>query len=172
VYQKHIYAYREEHEMPTAKNTNDTGKARQKRHKEILALLGSHYVRNQSELVELLDEKGVEVNQGTLSRDLRELGVIKGPHGYELPAGAHSSTGNDVGVLANAIKQWLNETIVAQNQVLLRTSVGGAQPLALSIDRAGIPPALGTIAGDDTILVICATNKDARRVASDLEAMR
>jgi transcriptional regulator of arginine metabolism len=158
--------------MPSAKPTPRPGNGRQKRHIAILALLSSHYVRSQSELVELLDEKGLEVNQATLSRDLRELGVIKGVDGYELPPDAPGSDENEVSAMAAAVKQWLRETLVAQNQVLLKTPPGGAQPLAFSLDHVGLPRALGTLAGDDTILVICATNSDARRVARDLEAMR
>lgn len=145
---------------------------RQHRHREILDLIGSHYVRSQGELRELLDEKGLDVNQGTLSRDLRELGVIKGPDGYELPTDAAPSSDNTLGALATAVKQWLSETIIAQNQVLIKTPPGGAQPLALSLDRASMPPVLGTLAGDDTILVVCADNKSARRVARDLEALK
>lgn len=153
----------------TPKPTPD---GRKKRHQEILDLIGSHYVRNQGELRELLDERGFDVNQGTLSRDLRQLGVIKGADGYELPIGGHPARENQVGVLGAAVKQWLNEAIVAQNQVLLKTPPGGAQPLALSLDQVGLSPALGTIAGDDTILVVCATNKDARRFAQEMESMR
>ena len=155
--------------MSSTKPIPRHGNGRQKRHMAILALLSSHYVRSQGELVELLDEKGLEVNQATLSRDLRELGVIKGVDGYELPPG---SAENEVSAMAAAVKQWLRETLVAQNQVLLKTPPGGAQPLAFSLDHVGLPRALGTLAGDDTILVICATNSDAQRVARDLEAMR
>ena len=155
--------------MPSPKLNPSAPNGRKKRHQEILDLIGTHYVRSQGELQELLDERGFDINQGTLSRDLRELGVMKGTDGYELPIGGHP---NQVGALGVAVKQWLTETLVAQNQVLLKTPPGGAQPLAFSLDQVGLAPALGTIAGDDTILVICATNKDARRVARDLESMR
>ena len=158
--------------MPSAEQTPSSATGRKKRHQQILDLIGSHYVRSQGELQELLDEQGLDVNQGTLSRDLRELGVIKGTDGYELPIGDHPAHDNNAGTLGLAVKQWLTETIVAQNQVLLKTPPGGAQPLAFSLDQVGLPPALGTIAGDDTILVICATNKDARRFASEIGAMR
>ncbi len=155
--------------MHPLKHSPSTANSRKKRHGEILDLIETHYVRSQGELQELLDERGFDINQGTLSRDLRELGVMKGADGYELPIDGHT---NRVGALGAAVKQWLNETIVAQNQVLLKTPPGGAQPLAISLDQVGLPPALGTIAGDDTILVICATNKDARRVAGELESMQ
>ena len=81
--------------------------ARQKRHQEILDLIGSHYVRSQGELQELLDERGFAVNQGTLSRDLRELGVIKGTDGYELPVTGHPIQESRIGALNLAVKQWL-----------------------------------------------------------------
>jgi transcriptional regulator of arginine metabolism len=158
--------------MPTTNPTHATGNGRKKRHQEILDLIGTHYVRSQGELQELLDERGFDVNQGTLSRDLRELGVIKSPDGYELPLNGHPARDDQVGALNGAIKQWLKEAVVAQNQVLLKTPPGGAQPLAFSLDQVGLAPALGTVAGDDTILVICATNKDARRFAREVESMR
>ena len=145
---------------------------RRQRHDAILGLIGSHYVRNQAELRDLLDEKGHDVNQGTLSRDLRDLGVVKGPEGYELPSGPVPGRQNPSAALHTSIKQWLHETVVAQNQLLLKTPPGGAQPLAFAIDRTDIPLILGTLAGDDTILVVCATNKDANRLCQRLEAMR
>ena len=146
--------------------------SRRLRHEVILGLIGSHYVHSQAELRDLLDEEGHEVNQGTLSRDLRELGVVKGSEGYELPAGSVLGGDNEIAALHMTVKQWLYETVVAQNQVLLKTPPGGAQPLAFALDHTDLPLVLGTLAGDDTILVVCATNKDANRLCRQLEAMR
>ncbi len=145
---------------------------RQQRHEVILGLIGSHYVHSQAELRDLLGEKGHGVNQATLSRDLRELGVVKGPEGYELPAASVLGRDNELATLHATVKQWLQETVVAQNQLLLKTPPGGAQPLAFALDHTDIPLVLGTLAGDDTILVVCATNKDANRLCQRLEAMR
>ncbi|MCA8955355.1 MAG: hypothetical protein KDC87_04735, partial [Planctomycetes bacterium] len=104
---------------------------------------------------------------GTLSRDLRELGLVKGPEGYEVPDG---SRGQPTDALHAAVRLWLTGNAVAMNQIVLRTPPGGAQPLGLALDKAGIPEVLGTIAGDDTVLVICPDHKAAVRVSRKLEA--
>ncbi len=145
--------------MSTAKNT---------RRRTILQLIRSYSIRSQAELLDLLEEDGVAVNQGTLSRDLRDLGVVKGPQGYALPGAAPAATTNG---LRQAVRHWLIEALPAQNQVLLKTPIGGAQPLALAIDGAELGTVLGTIAGDDTVLVICKSNGKAKSLARELEEM-
>ncbi len=145
--------------MSTAKNT---------RRRTILQLIRSYSIRSQAELLDLLEEDGVAVNQGTLSRDLRDLGVVKGPQGYALPGAAPAATTNG---LRQAVRHWLIEALPAQHQVLLKTPIGGAQPLALAIDGAELGTVLGTIAGDDTVLVICKSSGKAKSLAHDLEEM-
>ncbi len=145
--------------MSTAKNT---------RRRTILQLIRSYSIRSQGELLDLLEEDGVAVNQGTLSRDLRDLGVVKGPQGYALPGAAPAATTNG---LRQAARQWLIEALPAQNQVLLKTPIGSAQPLALAIDGAGLGDVLGTIAGDDTVLVICGSAGKAKTLARRFEEM-
>jgi transcriptional regulator of arginine metabolism len=131
------------------------------RRQRILTLLERGPVRSQADLQRLLADAGFEVNQATLSRDLRALGVRKGAEGYELPAAplspqtAHQS-------LWHAVHTWLVGATAAQNLVVLRTPAGGAQALALALDRAGLPGLVGTIAGDDTVLAVCATAARAR----------
>jgi transcriptional regulator of arginine metabolism len=144
--------------------------SKSRRRQSILRLIRSYSIKNQAELQELLEEDGVAVNQATLSRDLRDLGVVKGPHGYALPSGAPAATATGNG-LGQAMRQWLVEAIPAQNQVLLKTPMGGANPLALAIDGAEIGDVLGTIAGDDTVLVICANQARAKALCRKLEGM-
>ena len=144
----------------------DTGPAA--RRQRILALLERESVRSQAELQQRLAEAGFEVNQATLSRDLRALGVRKSPDGYELPAAplspetAHTS-------LWHAAHAWVVSAAAAQNLAVLRTPAGGAQPLALALDRAGLPGLLGTIAGDGTVLAICATAARAKALVRRLD---
>jgi transcriptional regulator of arginine metabolism len=155
--------------MPKQSTTPST---RQERHRAILELIDGHYIKSQAELQDLLQERGLEVNQGTLSRDLRELRVVKSPTGYELPdAATAAGSATETTPVHAALRLWLLSVAVAQHQIVLRTPPGGAQPLALALDQARYPGVLGTIAGDDTILVICARQRDAARVAKDLEAM-
>jgi transcriptional regulator of arginine metabolism len=142
--------------------------SRDERRQAIVALVHARPVRSQAELAGLLAERGHEVNQATLSRDLRDLGLRKGPGGYELPAELRQGEADHALGLAHAVREWLLRVASAHNQLVLRTPPGGAQPLALALDRQ--PPAgvLGTIAGDDTVLVICAEPRIARRVAQNL----
>ena len=82
--------------------------ARNTRRRTILQLIRSYSIRSQAELLDLLEEDGVAVNQGTLSRDLRDLGVVKGPQGYALPGAAPAATANG---LRQAVRQWLIEAL-------------------------------------------------------------
>jgi transcriptional regulator of arginine metabolism len=146
-------------------HTTDTPQLRQS---AILEVIATRPVHNQDELSAILVAFGHSVSQGTLSRDLRALGVHKGPTGYFLPAGAAAAKVPEA-QLTGALRQWLTSAVPAQNQVVLRTPPGGASALALAIDQAELEDTLGTLAGDDTILVITADNKTAQRVARDLE---
>lgn len=143
---------------------------RDNRRAAILDLVTTRELHNQRELSEALSERGIEVNQGTLSRDLRDLGVLKGPDGYEPPRGSDTLAPDPRGRLHQALRQFLSSTTPAQNQIVLRTPPGGAQPLAIALDEAGLPDVLGTLAGDDTVLVITPDARTARRVARRLEA--
>jgi transcriptional regulator of arginine metabolism len=147
-----------------------TPEPRRQRHQRILRLLERERVRSQAELRRHLQQAGIAVTQATLSRDLHELGVVKGGQGYELPPTPPAATERpDVGLAA---RTWLLDARAAQNLVVLRTPPGGAQPLAFALDRASTPGAdeavLGTIAGDDTVLVVCATAARARTLARRL----
>lgn len=136
----------------------------------ILELLERSAVQSQAELADLLAEEGVDVNQGTLSRDLRALGVLKTPAGYARSNGAVAQ--DPTARLGQAVREWLVEVVVAQNQVVLRTPPGGAQPLALALDQAPPKDLIATIGGDDTVLAIAADTRAAKRLARTLEGLR
>jgi transcriptional regulator of arginine metabolism len=140
------------------------------RHNAIRELVSHALVANQDELRRKLRRRGFEVTQATLSRDIHELRLSKGPNGYSLP----NQNGNGaVGVatddgppsVAEMIESFGLQVRHALNQVVLRTVLGGAQPMAAALDHEGWSEVVGTIAGDDTVLVIC---PDSRR-ASDVE---
>jgi len=136
----------------------------------VLELISAHTVHSQHELGELLARRGIEVNQATLSRDLRDLGVVKGPDGYELPHAPSAAL--DAGArLHQALRQFLTSATPAQNQIVLRTPPGGAQPLAIALDEARLEGVLGTLGGDDTVLVITPDPRAARRIARALEEL-
>lgn len=132
----------------------------------IRELLTNTPVPSQDELRRKLRRRGIRVTQATLSRDIHELRLFKGPGGYSLPY-INGSNGSAVAVddapaLAEMVESFGLRVRQAMNQVVVITVMGGAQPLAAALDRAGWPEVVGTIAGDDTVLVIC---PDARRAA-------
>lgn len=141
-----------------------TKTARQAR---IRALLTGRTVRSQAELAALLADDGVQVTQGTLSRDLVELGAVRVRGGsgtlvYAVPAaGADRSpqAGVDAEMLDARLARLCAELLVtaeaSANLVVLRTPPGAAQFLASAIDHSVMPSVLGSIAGDDTVLLVC-----------------
>lgn len=143
---------------------------KRQRQSTITTLLEEGPIPSQRELAERLAERGIEVNQATLSRDVRELGVVKGPEGYRL-AGEPAAHDDDPAALGRAAREWLTSAAVAANQVVLRTPPSGAQPLALAIDRSRIEGVLGTVAGDDTVLVVTAGASQARAFADRLNEL-
>jgi transcriptional regulator of arginine metabolism len=139
------------------------------RHNAIRDLIANAPVTNQDELRRKLRRRGFEVTQATLSRDIHELRLLKGPGGYSLPNG--NGTGATVEddsppSVAEMIESFGLRVRQAMNQVVVVTVMGGAQPLAAALDHEGWPEVVGTVAGDDTVLVIC---PDPRR-ASEVEA--
>ncbi len=122
----------------------------------ILQLVRDHEISNQEQLQELLGSHGFEVNQGTLSRDLRGLGVVKRP---TASGGARyvrvQPLADSELALAN-LRALLREVIASQNLLVIKTRVGGAQPVALALDQLVPHGLVGTIAGDDTVLGIVA----------------
>ena len=140
------------------------------RQQAILNLLGQNEIHSQAELQELLEAEGYTVNQGTLSRDLRELGVLKGPDGYH--AAGNGQGASPSGSLQRAASEWLESATKAQNLLVLKTPPGGAQPLALALDGAGLDDIVGTVAGDDTLMVVCPSERHATRAAKQLLNLR
>jgi len=142
------------------------------RRRRIAELVGARAIHSQLELQDLLATEGIEVNQATLSRDVRDMGLLKGREGYEIPGDAGAAETDRSLALDQAVHAFLSSSTCTQNLVVLRTPAGAAPTLALELDRAARKGMLGTIAGDDTVLVICKGASDARRLVHDLERMR
>jgi transcriptional regulator of arginine metabolism len=140
---------------------------RPQRHQTILRLLEAGPVASQEALAAALAEEGVSVTQATLSRDLRALGAVKGAEGYMLPGLAAVPAGD--AEVRTAVRTWLTRAQVALNQVVLHTPAGGAQALALVLDRVQPGGLLGTIAGDDTILCVLPHERGAKAFKRYLE---
>lgn len=116
---------------------------------QILKFIAETEIHTQEQLARELAAIGIETSQVTLSRDIRELGLAKTPAGYRQVA--PPPAGPDLSSVAG---EFLRDIRVAQNLVVLKTSPGNANTLAVVIDSAGWPEVVGTIAGDDTILVV------------------
>jgi transcriptional regulator of arginine metabolism len=137
------------------------------RHNAIRELVGHALVANQDELRRKLRRRGFAVTQATLSRDIHELRLSKGPGGYTLSNGVGSAVeDNSPPSLQEMLEGFGLRVRQAMNQVVVATVTGGAQPLAAALDHEGWSDIVGTLAGDDTVLVIC---PDIRR-ASEVEA--
>jgi transcriptional regulator of arginine metabolism len=144
------------------------------RHNAIRELVAHSALSNQDELRRKLRRRGFEVTQATLSRDIHELRLSKGPGGYSLPAGnsaASAIVDDGPPSVVEMIESFGLRVRQAMNQVVVSTAMGGAQPVAASLDREGWPEVVGTIAGDDTVLVICLDARRANEVEARLRAI-
>src|SRR5208282_5617353 len=139
---------------------NTMGAHKRFRQGQILKLLASQHVASQDELRRQLVHRGVRVTQATLSRDLRELRLVKTAEGYRsLTATPDDTTPSSLPLLARAVGEFLLDIRPAQNMLVLKTPPSGAQPLAAALDAQRWKEVAGTLAGDDTVLVICSSHK-------------
>jgi transcriptional regulator of arginine metabolism len=146
------------------------------RQNAIRELVGHALVSNQDELRRKLRRRGFAVTQATLSRDIHELRLSKGPGGYSLSNGNGNGTAlavedNSPPSVAEMIESFGMRVKQAMNQVVVGTVMGGAQPFAAALDHEGWIDVVGTVAGDDTVLVICPDIRRAADVESRLRAM-
>ena len=143
--------------------------SKRERHAAILDLIRNHRVGSQEDLRELLAREGIDVTQATVSRDIRELRLVKvpaseGPAHYTLPEEWEHTP-----PLETLLPALFVSAEGTRNLLVVRTMTGGAQAVALAIDWEEWPEVLGTIAGDDTILIICREDEQVEDVRSRLE---
>lgn len=126
------------------------------RHAAVLELIASHHVGSQEALRSLLSERGISITQATLSRDLRELGVVRVPGDegarYALP---ETVVGEAIPALESLLPRFFSSIDGVGEMVVLKTLASGAQPVSEAIDSAGWREVVGTVAGENTILIIC-----------------
>src|SRR5262249_37442736 len=130
-----------------------------------LKLISAGGIRTQEELADELRKEGISATQVTLSRDIRELGLIKTPQGWGVAIQTPPPRAVDPSV---ALREYLVDVRVAQNLIVLRTPPAAANALASALDRAEWPDIVGTIAGDDTILVVTPDSAAARKLRERL----
>jgi len=138
--------------VKTASPRTSNPAMKSRRHAAIRSLIAANEIYSQHELAQLLSREGIEATQATLSRDLSELGVLKGPDGYQLPGAAAAAPAPDA-ALARALRRELISIAVGGTMVVLKTPTGHGNALAIELDRMRMQGLLGTIAGDDTIFI-------------------
>jgi len=149
-----------------------TRPAKTQRQHRIKNLLETHAVSSQGQLVELLAADGIDATQTTVSRDLEELGALKvrvpgGETVYALPElPVHRIAPEDH--LRRVLGEWVAEMAYSSNLVVLRTPPGSAHVVGSALDRSGFPGVIGTVAGDDTVLVVAADGLSGAALAGRL----
>ena len=145
-----------------------------KRQAAILDIISTNEVKTQEELSAYLKERGFNATQATISRDIKELRLIKvASHsgGYQYSTPEQSSTATHMTRLKNIFRECVVKVDRAQNLVVLKTLVGMANAAAAAIDAMKIRDIVGTLAGDDNILVILRTNEDAEKFCEMVAGM-
>jgi transcriptional regulator of arginine metabolism len=146
----------------------------QRQHR-ILRMLEEQPVSSQAQLVQMLEADGIVATQATVSRDLEDLGAVKvripgGAMAYAIPEYTRERAPSD-DHLKRLMSEFVVEVAHSANLVVLHTPPGSAHVVASALDRASLPSVLGTIAGDDTVVVVCNETAGGAGVAGDLAAL-
>jgi len=127
-------------------------------------------IANQGELQRALRKRGFKVGQATLSRDIRDLSLSKTAAGYTPPQN-EGSAGLALPPVQRLVREFVLEVRPAQNLLVVKTIIGSAQPVAAALDEQEWSEVVGTIAGDDAILIVCPDRDAAKKVAARIEEM-
>jgi transcriptional regulator of arginine metabolism len=141
------------------------------RHRRILDLIARESILTQEDLVDRLASAGLNVTQATLSRDIKELGLLKTADGYSTPAELGGETAAPSPSLSHLLREFVVDIKEAQNLLVIRTTAGSAQPVAAALDAEKWPELLGTLAGDDTILVVTSSGKQCRALGKRIREL-
>jgi transcriptional regulator of arginine metabolism len=153
--------------------TNGRRLGKAERHRLLAGIVARKRVGTQLELAAALAAAGCPVTQATISRDIRELGLEKthdalGRPRYEVPAGPERRRSDPRAALGAVLSQFGRRAAAAQNIVVLHSELGSAPAIARALDQVEHPLVVGTIAGDDTCLVVARDGEDARSLAAEL----
>ena len=140
------------------------------RQRAILEVLKQGPVASQEDLQRALRKRGFKVGQATLSRDIHDLNLSKTAAGYTLPQG-EAAAGLALPPVQRLVREFVLEVRPAQNLLVVKTIIGSAQPVAAAVDEQEWEGVVGTIAGDDAILIVCPDKDAARKVAARIEEM-
>jgi transcriptional regulator of arginine metabolism len=147
---------------------------KEERQRLVASLVARRAIGTQRELLDALAAAGCRVTQATVSRDIRELGLTKqadplGRPRYALPGGRRSDPRE---TLASLLRQHGRGAVAARNVVVVRCEIGSAPAIARALDRVGHPLVVGTLAGDDTCLVVAPGDAEAEALARELGSAR
>lgn len=142
------------------------------RQHRIVQLLGEIAVTSQTQLVELLEDAGIEATQATVSRDLEDIGAIKvrvpgGELVYALPELENERVANPEH-LRRVLTEWVSEVRHSHNIVVVRTPPGSAHVVASALDRSRLDSVIGTVAGDDSIMIVAAEDTTGKQLAAHI----
>ena len=140
------------------------------RQKTIQELAERGPIPSQDDLQRSLGKHGHRVGQATLSRDIHELGLVKTVHGYTLPSKT-SVAESALPPVSRLVREFVLNVRPAQNLLVIKTAVGSAQPVAAALDAESWPEVVGTIAGDDSILIVSPDKKATNRLAQKIRGM-
>ena len=140
------------------------------RQRAVLEALKHGPVANQEDLQRALRKRGFKVGQATLSRDIHDLNLSKTAAGYALPQG-EGVAGLAMPPVHRLVREFVLDVRPAQNLLVVKTIIGSAQPVAAALDEQEWDGVLGTIGGDDTILIICPDKDAAKKIAARIEEM-
>ncbi|MGE0406518.1 MAG: arginine repressor [Candidatus Korobacteraceae bacterium] len=137
----------------------------------MLELVSREPALTQEDLVDRLATQGLRVTQATLSRDIRELGLVKSPDGYSVPAMSATAEAPHLPSLAHLLREFVVDVREAQNLLVVKTTAGSAQPVAAALDAQRWPELLGTLAGDDTILAVSSDSDSSRALGNRIREL-
>ena len=140
------------------------------RQRAVLEALRQGPIASQDDLQRALRKRGFKVGQATLSRDIHDLNLSKTSTGYALPQGDGAS-GLALPPVQRLVREFALDVRTAQNLLVVKTIIGSAQPVAAALDEQEWEEMVGTIAGDDTILIVCLDKDTAKKVAARIEEM-
>ncbi len=141
------------------------------RQQAIVELVSSQRVPSQAMLADELKKKGFEVTQATLSRDIAELNLVKSKEGYSRPQDASAGDLLQVPDPSETFRRLMSKIDFAGNMVVVKTSTGSASPVAIAIDESNYDQVVGTLAGDDTIFIVCRDLDGAQSMAAKIQSL-
>ena len=145
------------------------------RHVKIFELISKYEIETQDELLDHLRREGFDVTQATVSRDIRELDIVKistdrGTYKYTSAHAPQLQSKKSMS-LANALVDAVQSVTCAQNIIVIKTTPGMSSPVAVAIDNLSDPRILGCVAGDDTIIMVTSDNVSAQEVGGRLKSL-